>query len=215
MKSTTALRAAIDKAPIVPVLTVHEVNHAAPLAEALIDGGLTTAEVTLRTPAALEVIRVFRKYSSDLIVGAGTIVSAGDVESALGAGAEFLISPGSSPALIEALSEHDGAILPGVATASEAMARFDEGYGTMKFFPAEVSGGAKFLESIAGPLPHIDFIPTGGVTPGNMKDYLSLSNVIAVGGSWIATKEDLTNGNWSAIVEKARNAVNTAREVRR
>ncbi|WP_300379070.1 bifunctional 4-hydroxy-2-oxoglutarate aldolase/2-dehydro-3-deoxy-phosphogluconate aldolase [Henriciella sp.] len=213
MKSTTALRIAIDKAPIVPVLTVHDVTHAAPLAEALVSGGLTTAEITLRTPAALEVISAFRKHAPDLIVGAGTIVSAGDVNSALDAGAEFLISPGSSPALIEALSEHDGAILPGVATASEAMSRFDEGYGTLKFFPAEVSGGAKFLKSVAAPLPHIDFIPTGGITPGNMRDYLSLPNVIAVGGSWIVTQEDLSNGDWAAIADKARHAASIARKV--
>ncbi|WP_084397738.1 bifunctional 4-hydroxy-2-oxoglutarate aldolase/2-dehydro-3-deoxy-phosphogluconate aldolase [Henriciella aquimarina] len=211
MKRMTAFRAAIEAAPIVPVLTIHDVAHAAPLAEALAKGGLTAVEVTLRTPAALEAIRIMSEAQKDLLVGAGTIISEGDVDAALKAGSDFLVTPGTSPLLLDALSSHDGVILPGVATASEAMARFDEGYGVMKFFPAEAAGGAKFLKSLAGPLPHMDFMPTGGITPENARDYLSLPNVIAVGGSWLATKDEIARGDWAAITEKAKDAVKIGR----
>ncbi|MEM5516543.1 bifunctional 4-hydroxy-2-oxoglutarate aldolase/2-dehydro-3-deoxy-phosphogluconate aldolase [Henriciella sp. AS95] len=211
MKNMTAFRAAIEAAPIVPVLTVHEAAHAEPLAEALIKGGMTSVEITLRTPAALEVIRRMSEAQKDLLVGAGTIISEGDVDAALKAGSDFLVTPGTSPLLLEALSSHDGIILPGVASASEAMARFDEGYGVLKFFPAEAAGGAKFLKALAGPLPHMDFMPTGGITPQNASDYLGLPNVIAVGGSWIATKDEMANGDWAAITDKARDAVKIGR----
>ncbi|WP_084418204.1 bifunctional 4-hydroxy-2-oxoglutarate aldolase/2-dehydro-3-deoxy-phosphogluconate aldolase [Henriciella litoralis] len=212
MKTMTAFRRAIDKAPIVPVLTVQDVAYAAPLADALIKGGLTSVEVTLRTPAALEVIRIMGDMDNDLLVGAGTIISEGDVDAALKAGSDFLVTPGTSPLLLEALSNHDGVILPGISSASEAMARFDEGYGVMKFFPAEASGGASFLKSLAGPLPHMDFMPTGGITPKNAADYLALPNVIAIGGSWIATPADMANGDWDAITDKARDAVRIGRD---
>ncbi|RIJ32554.1 bifunctional 4-hydroxy-2-oxoglutarate aldolase/2-dehydro-3-deoxy-phosphogluconate aldolase [Henriciella mobilis] len=211
MKTMTAFRAAIEKAPIVPVLTVYEADHAEPLAEALAKGGLTAVEVTLRTPAALDVIRIMGEAQPDLLVGAGTIISEGDVDAALKAGSDFLVTPGTSPLLLDALGNHDGVILPGVSTTSEAMARFDEGYGVMKFFPAEAAGGANFLKSLSGPLPHMDFMPTGGITPQNAGDYLSLPNVIAVGGSWLATKDEMAKGDWAAIVEKAKDAVRIGR----
>ncbi len=207
----TAFRAAIENAPIVPVLTVYEADHAEPLAEALAKGGLTAVEVTLRTPAALDVIRIMGEAQPDLLVGAGTIISEGDVDAALKAGSDFLVTPGTSPLLLDALGNHDGVILPGVSTTSEAMARFDEGYGVMKFFPAEAAGGANFLKSLSGPLPHMDFMPTGGITPKNAPDYLSLPNVIAVGGSWLATKDEMAKGDWAAIVEKAKDAVRIGR----
>ena len=207
----TAFRAAIEKAPIVPVLTVYEADHAEPLAEALAKGGLTAVEVTLRTPAALDVIRIMGEAQPDLLVGAGTIISEGDVDAALKAGSDFLVTPGTSPLLLDALGNHDGVILPGVSTTSEAMARFDEGYGVMKFFPAEAAGGANFLKSLSGPLPHMDFMPTGGITPQNAGDYLSLPKVIAVGGSWLATKDEMAKGDWAAIVEKAKDAVRIGR----
>ena len=211
MKTMTAFRAAIEKAPIVPVLTVYEADHAEPLAEALAKGGPTAVEVTLRTPAALDVIRIMGEAQPDLLVGAGTIISEGDVDAALKAGSDFLVTPGTSPLLLDALGNHDGVILPGVSTTSEAMARFDEGYGVMKFFPAEAAGGANFLKSLSGPLPHMDFMPTGGITPQNAGDYLSLPNVIAVGGSWLATKDEMAKGDWAAIVEKAKDAVRIGR----
>lgn len=211
MKKMAEFRAAIEKAPIVPVLTVHDADHAEPLAEALLKGGLTSVEITLRTPAALEVIRRMGSMGNDLIVGAGTIISEGDVDAALKAGSDFLVTPGMSPLLLEALSSHGGIILPGIASASEAMTRFDEGFGIMKFFPAEAAGGAPFLKSLAGPLPHMDFMPTGGITPQNAADYLALPNVIAVGGSWIATKSEMAAGDWDTIAAKAAEAVKIGR----
>ncbi len=212
MINLATFREALHGAPIVPVLTVKEVAHAAPLAAALKSGGLKSAEVTLRTPVALEVISEMKQAEPDLLVGAGTICSEGDVDAALKAGADFLVSPGAGPDLLKALAYHDGVILPGVSTASEAMARFEAGYGVMKFFPAEACGGANFLKSLAGPLPYIDFMPTGGIKPGNVKDYLSLPNVIAAGGSWIATPAEMAAGDWVEIEAKVRAAVELGQE---
>ncbi|MEM1146730.1 MAG: bifunctional 4-hydroxy-2-oxoglutarate aldolase/2-dehydro-3-deoxy-phosphogluconate aldolase [Pseudomonadota bacterium] len=206
MITLTRFRKALHGAPIVPVLTVTSVDHAAPLAKALINGGLRSAEVTLRTPVALEVIAEMKQAAPDLVVGAGTICTEGDVDAALKAGADFLVSPGAAPDLLKALAYHDGVILPGVATASEAMTRFEEGYGVLKFFPAEAAGGVHFLKSLAGPLPHIDFMPTGGVKPHNARDYLDLPNVIAAGGTWIASPEEMAAGDWSGIEAKVRAA---------
>ena len=206
MINLATFREALHGAPIVPVLTVTRVEHAAPLAVALMNGGLRSAEVTLRTPVALEVISEMKNSAPDLVVGAGTICSEGDVDAALKAGADFLVSPGAGPELLKALSYHDGVILPGVSTASEAMARFEQGYGVQKFFPAEAAGGANFLKSLAGPLPHIDFMPTGGVKPHNAMDYLSLPNVIAAGGTWVASPAEMEAGDWAGIEAKVRDA---------
>jgi 2-dehydro-3-deoxyphosphogluconate aldolase/(4S)-4-hydroxy-2-oxoglutarate aldolase len=206
MINLATFREALHGAPIVPVLTVTSVEHAAPLAATLLAGGLRSAEVTLRTPVALEVITEMKNAAPDLLVGAGTIVSEGDVDAALKAGADFLVSPGAGPELLKALAYHDGVILPGVATASEAMTRFEEGYGVQKFFPAEAAGGANFLKSLAGPLPHIDFMPTGGVKPHNAMDYLNLPNVIAAGGTWIASPAEMEAGDWAGIEARVREA---------
>ncbi|MEL6758674.1 MAG: keto-deoxy-phosphogluconate aldolase, partial [Pseudomonadota bacterium] len=157
MINMAMFREALHGAPIVPVLTVTAVEHAAPLASALISGGLRSAEVTLRTPVALEVIAEMKSAEPNLVVGAGTIISEGDVDAALKAGADFLVSPGAGPDLLKALAYHDGVILPGVSTASEAMSRFEEGYGVLKFFPAEAAGGANFIKSICGNGPASDF----------------------------------------------------------
>jgi len=206
MINLATFRNALVGAPIVPVLTVESVEHAGPLAAALKAGGLASAEVTLRTAAGLEVITEMKRAEPSLLVGAGTILSEGDVDAALKAGADFLVSPGAGPDLLKALAYHDGMILPGVSTASEAMARFEEGYGVLKFFPAEAAGGANFLKSLSGPLPHIDFMPTGGLKPHNVGDYLKLPNVIAAGGTWIATPADMAAGDWTLIEARVREA---------
>lgn len=213
MISLVQFRQSLANAPVVPVLTVPSVEHAAPLADTLKAGGLASAEVTLRTPASLEVIQEMKRAQPELIVGAGTILSGSDVNAAIKAGADFLVTPGAGPELLSALGEYDGVILPGISTASEAMSRFEQGYGVMKFFPAEAAGGAPFLKSLAGPLPHIDFMPTGGVTPENLADYLSLPNVIAVGGTWIAREADLHAGDWVAIEGRCREAASLAKKV--
>ncbi len=206
-------RNALAGAPIVPVLTVEAVEHAAPLAAALKAGGLGSAEITLRSAAALAVIAEMKQAEPSLLVGAGTVLTEGDVDAALKAGSDFLVTPGTSPDLLKALAYHNGVVLPGISSASEAMARFEEGYGVLKFFPAEAAGGANFLKSLAGPLPHIDFMPTGGLKPHNVGDYLALPNVIAAGGTWIASAADMAAGDWSGIEARAREAANIGKTV--
>ncbi|WP_372625104.1 bifunctional 4-hydroxy-2-oxoglutarate aldolase/2-dehydro-3-deoxy-phosphogluconate aldolase, partial [Falsiroseomonas sp.] len=174
-------------APIVPVLVVDDVAHAAPLARALVAGGLPALEVTLRTAAALDVIAAMAEVPGGM-VGAGTLLTPDDVKAAKAAGARFGVSPGATDALLDAAEAEDLPLLPGAATASEAMRLFERGYSVMKFFPAEAAGGAAFLKSLASPLPAIRFCPTGGVSPANAEDYLSLPNVLCAGGSWVAPK---------------------------
>lgn len=206
MVNSTGLRDRLRKAPIVPVITIDRPEDAVPMAKALAAGGLEAIEITLRTPAALEALTLMKEAAPQLLVGAGTIRSEGDVDAALLAGADFLVSPGTSPSLIAALLERDTVSLPGVATATEAMTRFDEGFDVLKLFPAVATGGISLLKSLAGPLPHIDFMPTGGVSPTNAADFLALPNVVAVGGSWITPKDKVESGDWAAITELARAA---------
>lgn len=201
-------RNALANAPIVPVLTVEAVEYAAPLAAALKAGGLASAEITMRSAVALEVIDEMKRAEPSLLVGAGTVLTEGDVDAALKAGSDFLVTPGTSPDLRKALAYHNGVVIPGISTASEAMARFEEGFGVLKFFPAEATGGANFLKSLSGPLPHIDFMPTGGLKPHNVGDYLALPNVIAAGGTWIASSADMAAGDWAGIETRAREAAN-------
>lgn len=192
-----------ELAPIVPVLVVDDAASARPLAEALVAGGLPALEVTLRTPAALEAI----KSMSDVpggIVGAGTLISPRDVENAIAAGARFGVSPGATDELVAACEEMGLPLLAGAATATEAMRMLARGYDILKFFPAEASGGAAALKAIGAPLPQVSFCPTGGVNVANAQEYLSLSNVICAGGSWVAPKELVTTANWSGIEGLAR-----------
>ena len=185
-------------APIIPVLVVDDVAHARPLAEALIAGGLPVLEVTLRTPAALDVIAAMAEVEGG-VVGAGTLVTPDDVVAAKAVGAQFGVSPGSTDALIAACEAEELPLLPGAATATEAMALYERGYDMLKFFPAEASGGAAMLKAIGAPLPQISFCPTGGVSPENAESYLSLPNVICAGGSWVAPRDLVEAGDWSAI----------------
>lgn len=192
-------------APIVPVLVVKDTAHARPLAEALVAGGLPALEVTLRTPAALDVIAEMAKVPGG-VVGAGTLVTPADVRAAKEAGATFGVSPGATDALIDACEAEGLPLLAGAATATEAMRLFERGYDMLKFFPAEASGGAPALKAIGAPLPQISFCPTGGVSPGNALDYLSLSNVICAGGSWVAPADKVAAGDWAGIEALARDA---------
>ncbi len=207
MTSIDVLRTALGQAPIVPVLTVADPAHGAPLARALVAGGLTSVEVTLRTPAALEVLKAMREAKTGLLVGAGTVLTPADVQAARGAGADFLVTPGLSPGLLSALKGQEAAVIPGAATASEAMARAEAGFDLVKLFPAEVAGGVALLRALAAPLPHLTFLPTGGITADTAAQYLALENVTAVGGSWIATPQDLALGDWDSVTDRARDAV--------
>ncbi|MFN4025158.1 MAG: bifunctional 4-hydroxy-2-oxoglutarate aldolase/2-dehydro-3-deoxy-phosphogluconate aldolase [Hyphomonas sp.] len=204
------LDAAAKQAPVVPVLVVDSAASAAPLAKALEAAGITIAEVTLRTADGIRVIEEMCKAAPGLIVGAGTVLSARDVDAALGAGAQFLVSPGMSPGLRASLSGREHLMIPGVATASEAMARAEEGFQRLKLFPASVAGGVPALKALAGPLPHLRFMPTGGITEGEVAAYLGLPNVFAIGGSWIASQADINAGNWDRIADIARRLLATA-----
>ncbi|WP_299030896.1 bifunctional 4-hydroxy-2-oxoglutarate aldolase/2-dehydro-3-deoxy-phosphogluconate aldolase [uncultured Sulfitobacter sp.] len=192
-------------APIVPVLVVNDAAHARDLATALIAGGLPALEVTLRTPAALDAIREMAKVPNGY-VGAGTLVTPEDVIAAKEAGASFGVSPGATDALLEACEREGLPLLPGAATASEAMRLLERGYDMLKFFPAEASGGAPALKAIGAPLPQITFCPTGGVSPTNASDYLSLDNVLCAGGSWVAPDSLIQAGAWDEITALAKAA---------
>ncbi len=192
-------------APVIPVLTIDRVEDAQPLARALIAGGLPALEITLRTDAALEAIAAIAEVEGAM-VGVGTLLTPAQVQDAKAAGAIFGVSPGATPSLIAAALEFDLALLPGAATATEAMRLLEQGFTFQKFFPAEAAGGALALGSMAGPLPQITFCPTGGVTPENAKTYLALPNTLCVGGSWIAPKALVATGAWDEITQIARRA---------
>jgi len=203
-------RAICALAPIVPVLVIDDPATARPLAAALIAGGLPALEVTLRTPAALEAISIMAQVPGGH-VGAGTLITPEDVRAAKAAGATFGVSPGATDDLLAACADQDMPLLPGAATASEAMALLARGYDMLKFFPAEASGGAPALKAIGAPLPQISFCPTGGVSPANADSYLSLPNVICAGGSWVAPKELVAAQDWDGITELARAAASLPR----
>ena len=192
-------------APIIPVLVVDDASVARALAEALVAGGLPVLEVTLRTAAALDVIREMAKVEGG-VVGAGTLLTPGDVTAAVEAGARFGVSPGATPKLLDACEAADLPTLPGAATATEAMALLERGYRFQKFFPAEPAGGTAYLLSLASPLPQIKFCPTGGINLQNAGSYLKLTNVITIGGSWMAPKKLIEAKDWAGIEKLAREA---------
>ena len=197
--------------PVVPVLTVERVEHAVPLARALVTGELKVIEVTLRTRAALEAIRSIAAQVPECVVGAGTVVGEADVAAALAAGAKYLVSPGSTAALGAALAAAPVPALPGCASVSEALALAALGFRVLKFFPAEAAGGIGFLKSVAAPCPELKFCPTGGIDLRNAAAYLALSNVVAVGGSWPAPQDAIAAGNFARITELAREAAALSR----
>ncbi len=196
--------AILDAATVIPVLEIEAIHAAAPLATALFNGGLRVVEITLRTDCALDAVKAMQDSAPNLIVGVGTVRTASDVNASLKAGAAFLVSPGASLELLEVFRASDAAALPGVATASEAMIARDFGFEALKFFPAEPAGGVSYLKSLAGPLPDIAFCPTGGISADKAPEYLALANVACVGGSWIASKDDITRENWARIQANAK-----------
>lgn len=192
-------------APVVPVLVIDDLAHAAPLARALVEGGLPALEVTLRTPVALDAIRAMADVEGG-VVGAGTLLTPADVKAAKKAGATFGVSPGATDSLLKACEDEGLPLLPGAVTATEVMVLLEKGYTVQKFFPAEQSGGAAFLKSIGSPLPQVKFCPTGGISLKNAPDYLALKNILCVGGSWVAPKEAMATGDWATITRLAAEA---------
>jgi 2-dehydro-3-deoxyphosphogluconate aldolase/(4S)-4-hydroxy-2-oxoglutarate aldolase len=193
-------------APVVPVVTVERARDAGPLARALLAGGLPVLEVTLRTPAALDAVRAIVAEVPDVIVGVGTVLDPSDVARAVKAGAEFLVTPGTPADLALALREAGVPAMPGCATVTEAMTLAAMGFPVLKFFPAEPSGGVRWLRSVSEPLPHVRFCPTGGIDAGNAAAYLALPNVVAVGGSWVAPSQAIAAGDFEGIAARARTA---------
>ena len=192
-------------APVIPVLVIEDASKAAALAQALVRGGLPALEVTLRTPAALDVIRAMAEVAGG-VVGAGTLLTPEDVRAAKRAGAKFGVSPGATERIIDACAAENLPLLPGAATATEVMILLEKGFTVQKFFPAEASGGAAALAAIGAPIPRVRFCPTGGVSMKNVRDYLSLPNVFCCGGSWVAPKAAVAAGDWAEIERLAREA---------
>lgn len=206
----------IDKilkvAPVVPVMVVERLEDAVPLARALYNGGLKVLEITLRTPVALDAVRaMLDDLPEDAVIGVGTVVTPEDLHKAVDAGAAFLVSPGTSPELIEAAEGTEVPLLPGIASPTEAMHLLARGYTHLKFFPAEAAGGVPMVKSIGGPLPQITFCPTGGINLNKAPEYLALPNVACVGGTWMAPKNLIAEQRWDEIETLAREAAGLSR----
>ncbi|GGO71607.1 bifunctional 4-hydroxy-2-oxoglutarate aldolase/2-dehydro-3-deoxy-phosphogluconate aldolase [Nonomuraea cavernae] len=196
----------LDLAPVIPVVVIDDVRTAVPVARALVAGGLPVIEVTLRTDCALEAIGRIAAEVPEAVIGAGTIRTSDDIAGSLEAGAKFLVSPGTTLSLVEALESSGVPFLPGAATASEVMALAERGLKELKFFPAEAAGGVAYLKSLAGPLPDVRFCPTGGIRASSVPDYLALPNVGCVGGSWLTPADALAAGDWGRVEKLAADA---------
>lgn len=208
---THAILSLCRLAPVMPVLVIDDLRHAEPLARALVAGGLPVLEVTLRTGCALDAIAAMARVPGAR-AGAGTVLTAHDAARVRAAGGTFAVSPGATPGLIAACSAQGLPLLPGAATASEAMVLLEAGYRVLKFFPAEAAGGQAMLRALRGPLPQADFVPTGGITEDSAADWLHLQNVVCVGGSWVAPAAMIRAGDWDGITARARKAAALARE---
>lgn len=204
----------LDKATIIPVIEISDAAMAGDLAAAFLDGGLEVIELTMRTDAALDALAAIKKAAPSLVTGMGTVINEKQYVAAVDHGADFIVSPGITPALLDHAETSTVPILPGIATASEAMMAMDHGFTALKFFPAELAGGAKYLKALGGPFGQLRFCPTGGVSTANARDYLSLPNVVCAGGSWIASKQEIAAGNFDTIRDKATEAVALYREIK-
>ncbi len=193
--------------PIVPVVVIENLKDAVPLAQSLIEGGIPIIEVTLRSSCALEAIELIAKNVPKMRVGAGTILNLTQLEQAQNRGAEFLISPGLTPSLLEHAKKKDMPLIPGVSSSSEVMQALEWGYSALKFFPAEYCGGVKLLNAFNGPFKGVKFCPTGGISADNMRSYLNLENVLCVGGSWLTPKDLIQNKEWDKITEICKRAL--------
>ncbi len=190
--------------PVIPVVVLDDAAQAVPLTRALAAGGVGIVEITLRTPAALEAVRRIAAEVPETLVGAGTVTTPALAREAADAGARFLVTPGTTDAVLAAAEDTGLPVLPGAATVSEAMRLAERGYAALKFFPAEAAGGVAYLRSIAGPLPSLAFCPTGGITPATAPDYLALPNVGCVGGSWLTPPAALAAGDYVTVESAAR-----------
>ncbi|MEC5320220.1 bifunctional 4-hydroxy-2-oxoglutarate aldolase/2-dehydro-3-deoxy-phosphogluconate aldolase [Brenneria populi subsp. brevivirga] len=203
----TSAEQILTTGPVVPVIVVNKLEHAVPMAKALVAGGVRVLELTLRTDCAVEAIRAIAKDVPEAIVGAGTVTNPQQLADVTAAGAQFAISPGLTEPLLKAATAGSIPLIPGISTVSELMLGMDYGLREFKFFPAEANGGVKALQAIAGPFAQIRFCPTGGISPKNYRDYLALKSVLCVGGSWLVPNDALESGDYARITELAREAV--------
>ena len=210
MTEPDPIAALLRAARLVAVLTIHKVEHAVPLARALVAGGVRTLEITLRTPAGADAAAAAREGVPEAVVGLGTVTAVRDLELARTLGLPFAFSPGATPELLDAARELGVPFVPGIATASELIAATTRGYRVVKLFPAEQLGGLGALRAMGGPFPDMRFNPTGGVSEANMAAYLAAPNVVAVGGSWLAPAAEVEAGAWDAITARARQAMAVA-----
>jgi len=197
----------LSGSPVIPVVAIKSAKHGVKLAETLLDNGVNAIEITLRTEAALDAIKTIKKACPNMIMGVGTVLTPQDVTDSVNIGADFLVSPGMSPKLEDAMLKSGLLSLPGIATPSEALTRYEAGFEMVKLFPAAVVGGVPMLKGMYAPMPHLRFMPTGGVRLSNMMDYLELPNVVSVGGTWIAPQADIENENWDKIAQNCQDAL--------
>lgn len=196
----------LDVVPVMPVVVIDDLEHAVPLARALVAGGLPAIELTLRTPVALDAIRAIASEVPEILIGAGTVTTLAQARESADAGAQFLVSPGTTGPLLRAMQDTGLPFLPGTATVSEVLAALEVGCTEMKFFPAAASGGTAFLKAVGSPVPAARFCPTGGITLGSAPSYLALANVGCVGGSWITPADALAAGDWDRVTRLAAQA---------
>lgn len=202
------VRAVLETGPLIPVITLERAEHALPLAEALVEGGIRVLEITLRTPHGLPAIeQLVSRLPEDVVVGAGTITDPASYHRAESAGARFVVSPGLTPRLLEYGLSAEAPLLPGVATVSELMLGYELGYRSFKFFPAAVAGGVAALEAISPLFPDVGFCPTGGIRKDTARDYLGIPSVCAVGGTWLTPGKLVSQGRWAEIAELTRNSL--------
>ncbi|MEO9176048.1 MAG: bifunctional 4-hydroxy-2-oxoglutarate aldolase/2-dehydro-3-deoxy-phosphogluconate aldolase [Gaiellales bacterium] len=212
--ATAAVVERLREIGVVPIVELREADHGVPLARALVEGGLSCVEITLRTPAAVDGIRAIRVAFPEILLGAGTILSVDQLELALEAGADFAVAPGLNPRVVEASLTHGLPILPGISTPSELEAARELGLRTLKLFPAELLGGAAYVRALCGPYRDVEFVPTGSITPALVPDYLAIPQVVACGGSWMVRPETIAAGNFTQIRALAAEAVAQARAAR-
>ena len=203
----TGLSTALQACPIVPVLTISRLEDCAPLAQALANAGLRVLEITFRTDCAAEAIAPLKKERPDLVIGAGTVLNQAHIDTAHQVGADFIVTPGVSPQLRDALKQAPMPVIPGAATIGEMMGLMEDGFTRQKFFPATIAGGVGALKAVGAPLAGLSFMPTGGINADNVSDFLALKNVFAVGGSWMIDAASVAEGNWAQVEAHAARAI--------
>ncbi|MGY6773272.1 bifunctional 4-hydroxy-2-oxoglutarate aldolase/2-dehydro-3-deoxy-phosphogluconate aldolase [Gallibacterium sp. ZY190522] len=203
-----------NASPVIPVMVIKKLEDALPMAKALQAGGINVFEITLRSAVALDAIKLLSKEVPDALVGAGTVLSAEQYDQAVAAGAKFVISPGATPALLKHAAEREVPLIPGTATPSEMMQALELGYSYVKFFPAEINGGAAALKAISAALPQLSFCPTGGVSPKNVANYVAVNCVKTVGGSWMIPNDAVAAGDWAKVTQLTKEAVELVTSLR-